>query len=496
MNWKRIGRTICALLVICCLLINMSPIKAEATSAVLPALATPVAVPGAMVIGSVLIGLGVLVGVANTDWDNVVSDAVSYFTDQGVIDSDGTIDVWSLTDAGYQYGVSESLVAMIREWLFTEEVVTSNVSSPPTSETVSYNGYDLPNIESFWTDKTNYPYAYMYISGGDYYLQLSSIPVYAEGGYLRYPLNYTWASFYFKSYFTEWYTNTSGTLAEGGTNYAAPIWSSFDIINSDGSLFFEGDPSYLSFANVTTSYDLTLGEVGASDVAIADGYTTWAESATTISGTVTGDDEDQLVYPIGLGQTYEETQQFAQTDVWAGTSTFVDTSTDTEVITGTFADTQVGTFIDSMIDALMTPFEWLANTLLEGIKAIFVPQEDFLTEKVEALRSEFAFADSVISTFELFGGSFLAFSTSPPVIYIDLGATTGSYDFGGKVPFVDLTWYAAYKPTVDVLLSAFMWLVFLWRVGIHLPGIIRGSSGDVPGGIVPSGSEKSLVVKR
>lgn len=69
-------------------------------------------------------------------------------------------------------------------------------------------------------------------------------------------------------------------------------------------------------------------------------------------------------------------------------------------------------------------------------------------------------------------------STEPPVIYIHLGDTEGSYNIGGTVPFLDLRWYARYKPTVDTLISAFLWICFVWRMLLKLPGIISGMPGD------------------
>lgn len=37
-----------------------------------------------------------------------------------------------------------------------------------------------------------------------------------------------------------------------------------------------------------------------------------------------------------------------------------------------------------------------------------------------------------------------------------------------------MSWYARYKPIVDPFLSAFMWLVFSWRIFTQLPNIING----------------------
>ena len=70
-------------------------------------------------------------------------------------------------------------------------------------------------------------------------------------------------------------------------------------------------------------------------------------------------------------------------------------------------------------------------------------------------------------------------NTEPPVIYLNLANNRGPYDLGGEVAFLDLRWYAEYKPVGDAIISAFLWLFFAWRVYVKSPGIIRGIPGDV-----------------
>lgn len=130
-----------------------------------------------------------------------------------------------------------------------------------------------------------------------------------------------------------------------------------------------------------------------------------------------------------------------------------------------------------LLQGIQTVAEWLSDSLLTGLETLFVPKEDFLTEKVDALCTEFAFAGSIIETANLIGDALAGIGTEPPVIYIDLGAAEGSYYYGEEVPFIDMRWYAAYKPTADLLLSALLWICFCWRVFVKLPGIISGASG-------------------
>lgn len=135
----------------------------------------------------------------------------------------------------------------------------------------------------------------------------------------------------------------------------------------------------------------------------------------------------------------------------------------------------------------------IGEFILNGIREIFVPSEDFITEKVEALQAEFTFADSIITTGKYIGYSFQGMGTEPPVIYVNLADNRTGLDMGGEVAFLDLRWYEEYKPTVDMILSAFLWLMFAWRVFVHLPGILRG----LPGFTGESVSEsKEIVIKK
>lgn len=69
----------------------------------------------------------------------------------------------------------------------------------------------------------------------------------------------------------------------------------------------------------------------------------------------------------------------------------------------------------------------------------------------------------------------LGLGSRPPIIYIDL--SNKSWAMGGRIAFIDLTWYAEYKTTMDYILSAFLWLLFLWRVFLNLPSILEGLPG-------------------
>lgn len=116
---------------------------------------------------------------------------------------------------------------------------------------------------------------------------------------------------------------------------------------------------------------------------------------------------------------------------------------------------------------------------MEGITAIFVPSEDFVTNRWNSIKQRFSFAESISETADVLITFFrdTAFN-EPPKVYINLGFAESKYDYGAKTYCLDMSWYERYKPTVDALLSAWIWICFIWRVYVRLPGIINGVSSD------------------
>ncbi len=101
-----------------------------------------------------------------------------------------------------------------------------------------------------------------------------------------------------------------------------------------------------------------------------------------------------------------------------------------------------------------------------------------MTEKVDAICSEFAFVDTVLTIGDSIYGVFNAVAGGTvPYIEIDISSAGKKYHYGDSVIVLDMRWYAQYKPYVDTVLSAMIWIFFFWRLFVHLPGIISGMSG-------------------
>ena len=229
----------------------------------------------------------------------------------------------------------------------------------------------------------------------------------------------------------------------------------------------------VEFGSYVVSPGFEIGVVAPEDEDLSVAYPEWYNNSISVIDPNT--DEKLTVLPIPQVNTLQGVSGMTQTDIWNGTQAGTNTGTGSQVGTGSLAGTDTETFISSLADAIIAP-------VVNAIREIFVPSEDFLTAKVEALTQKFGFASAIVMTVRALQDGLIGVTTEPPVIYLDLGASRGSYDLGGEVPFLDLRWYAEYKPTVDTLISAFLWICFIWRMLLKLPGIISGMPGDFVAG--------------
>lgn len=149
--------------------------------------------------------------------------------------------------------------------------------------------------------------------------------------------------------------------------------------------------------------------------------------------------------------------------------------------------TDVKTAILSIPETLTDIWEWIKTipqVLVDALATVFVPAEGYLDAKVDTLISTYDFVKGFKSDATFLMNQIARLGTLPPVIYIPLGSSETSYFIGNDTVFLDLSWYERYKPTVDAILSSFLWILFIWKVFLKLPGIVSGLPGDfVMGGL-------------
>ena len=139
--------------------------------------------------------------------------------------------------------------------------------------------------------------------------------------------------------------------------------------------------------------------------------------------------------------------------------------------------------LSNILTNILNAISNLVADLINGLKNLFVPEEDFFSEKFAEFKSHFAFID----TFTGFVSQFQNMSrkNEAPSISIDFSNAESQYNYGGKAVTLNLSWYSRYKPIADIVITAFVYAFFIWRFYCRIPEIIRGS------GIIVDSSSRS-----
>lgn len=109
-----------------------------------------------------------------------------------------------------------------------------------------YNGVELPDINTVWTDELKAEYPYGYIFGGfwvgsTWQFACTTAPVYIDGEYFRASANLSkkqWTYQYYEGYPDTWYVQGSSDVVKDDTmgRASADKWSNYDIFDTNGSL--------------------------------------------------------------------------------------------------------------------------------------------------------------------------------------------------------------------------------------------------------------------
>lgn len=490
MEIYRFSRILIALLLVCCLVVNISPIKAEAAALTV----STVGVGTVIVIGSILIGLGLLPDVDTSVFTTTVNNIISS------LNLAETIELTTWVVSGFQkYAVPNSLIDMVRSFIF-DQALAYHV---PPENGISLDAGETLNL-AFGRTYTPDNYCEVFCAQGIYsgkgnFNFISNEPFSVNGT----------AATYFSGLYSYFVTDVS---TSNWTGYIYP----YSPYGAQGQETFTNScsSSYRGPA-LSVSEGFVAGEIAQQNTSLDVGYVNWAAGSVPLYLHSDGsyyeepetEEQDPIPFwPVGIDKTYDETISNTQSQVQAGESTYEVPSTDTDTdiggVTSGISESWLSQKFDSLTNAisgffsqvissieaipgaftkwfddLLTGIESIPGTILSGIEAIFVPSEDFLTAKVEALRTRFDFINPFIEFIDSFKGQFS--SGSPPVIYVHLEDAEGSYNYGGTVPFLDMSWYSRYKGTGDAIISGFLWALFGWRMYLKLPGIINGVSGSV-----------------
>lgn len=286
-----------------------------------------------------------------------------------------------------------------------------------------YNGVELPNIDSVWTDKDTYPYGYIFLpSNGDpYELWIHSVPLVVSGSraiFERTPVSYCWYSF--DSATGQWVfvrrINSSNTT--DNCSAAQIIWTNTDIFNSDNTIYLAAtapvDPnaptgtleiqsSHIlddSASFVISVSDLASTESIYSIKAVLSSAGTEVKSTVTDAFAGTSSEMHLTVANLEPATAYDISFILQKN----GTDTTITASTsfttlagsgagegETPDYTGQLNEIQisvdnVGTKLDGVQETLTETKEEItslpekiATSITEGVKGLFIPSQEDLT---------------------------------------------------------------------------------------------------------------------
>ena len=106
---------------------------------------------------------------------------------------------------------------------------------------------------------------------------------------------------------------------------------------------------------------------------------------------------------------------------------------------------------------------------------IFVPSQERIDAITNTVKVKFEFVDSVKTAINSVK-DLLNNLGNAPKITLNLKAT--KYTQAQNTVVFDLSWYAPYKTYGDLVITGFVYLMFIWRLLVTLPSIINGVGGS------------------
>lgn len=455
MNYKRFGRVCICLLLVCVLFLNCSPIRAYAID---PVTFAGVSVAGSIVAASIIQGVGVLpVDSEDGAFGSLVNNCVSFLESTSNFVADGAIRVTGVLNAtgGRTAFVPLALVQSVWEWLFQP-------SSGAALSGSTFNSYYTSDPCTSYSQALSYaahcPAAY---EGN----------LYTNGRYVRAVI---------VTSVSQYVSLSDGTLSINGYGTNHSIW--YEGLSSWMTRSLSLTYTYTSASKLSTSPlvsssndGLKLGEIQSPTYGVdmpillenAPVYAPWASAITKIPSYSNSDEEVDGI-PVTIPDSFESALGQTQAGAQAGTNdlSWADSVPDTDTLT-----------LADIVSAIKAIPQEIGKVISEALVKAFAISDTFIATKVEALTAKYPYLDTFLALGADLKSFFLSLGTKPPVIYIDLGAATGSYSWGGSMAFLDLTWYSQYKSAMDNVLGAFIWLWLAWRVFLCLPGLINGASG-------------------
>lgn len=116
----------------------------------------------------------------------------------------------------------------------------------------------------------------------------------------------------------------------------------------------------------------------------------------------------------------------------------------------------------------------LIELLSNLLKALFIPSEEALSNFFLPIQERFSFVDQA-KAFSNEIKTMLETGEGVPTFKLNIN----SKYYSGEIVVLDLTFFAPYKQYSDMVITAFVYILFAWRFIKNLPATIKGFSSGI-----------------
>lgn len=246
------------------------------------------------------------------------------------------------------------------------------------------------------------------------------------------------------------------------------VWKSLDALKN-----YSVGKSNIYYSNTYSSFD---NSVDNSVTFTGQYYTSNAYSHTTIQNNIDNSQEINETTVNNIVNNYI-TNNYYGTDNPGGGGDDPGSSGNwfTDLITG------IPQLLAALVDGLADLVE-AGGKLVEGIvnlfTKLFVPSEGFADPLIEKVNEKFTFKEQSEKNINLIFDQFSSMGQSIPTLTFPFSKTSlAKYGVGDYT--VSFDWYAPYKPSVDVVFSAILWVMFAFNQYFAVKNIINASGSAV-----------------
>lgn len=109
------------------------------------------------------------------------------------------------------------------------------------------------------------------------------------------------------------------------------------------------------------------------------------------------------------------------------------------------------------------------------LKALFVPSEEKITALIDTVKSKFDFIETIKIAINSLYNVMEGIGTAPK-LKLDIPSTKYTPAF---TSYIDFAWFEPYKNYSDLIITGFVYALYLWRLFVKLPATVNGSSGTI-----------------